>query len=71
MKKEYDFAKMKGIKNPYAKLLKKQITIRIATDTIQYFKTMSSQTGIAYQNLIDLYLSDCALKHRKLRLGFK
>ena len=71
MKKEYDFSKMKRIKNPYAKYLKTQITIRLAKDTVQYFKNMSSSTGIAYQNLIDLYLTDCAVKHKKLHYGFK
>jgi len=71
MRKEYDFAKMKSFKNPYAKQLKKQITIRISTDTIQYFKNMSQGNGIAYQNLIDLYLAECAQKHKKLNYIFK
>ncbi len=64
MRKEYDFSK--SVKNPYAKKLKKQITIRLEEDTVTYFKEMSLQTGISYQNLINLYLSDCAQKHRKL-----
>ena len=67
MREEYDFAKMKGHKNPYAKYLKKQITIRIATDTIKYFKTMSNEVGVPYQNLIDSYLNDCASHKRKLK----
>ncbi len=66
MKKEYDLSKMKKRKNPYAKILKKQITIRIIPDTIEYFKNMAEKTGIPYQNLINLYLSDCAQKQRKL-----
>lgn len=64
MKKEYDFSKSK--KNPYINKLKKQITIRIEEDTIKYFKKLSSQTGIPYQNLINIYLSDCANNNRKL-----
>ena len=64
MKKEYDFSKSK--KNPYINKLKKQITIRIEEDTIKYFKNLSSQTGIPYQNLINIYLSDCANNNRKL-----
>lgn len=68
MKKEYDLSKMKSRKNPYAKRLKKQITIRISPDIIEYFKNMAEQTGIPYQNLINLYLSDCAQKHRKLTM---
>ena len=67
MKTEYDFSTMKSIKNPYAKALKKQITIRLNADTISYFKTLSKETGITYQNLINLYLSDCALTNKKLK----
>lgn len=65
MKKEYDFSK--SIKNPYAMKLKQQISIRIDKETISYFKQLASQTGIPYQNLINLYLKDCAQSHKKLR----
>lgn len=68
MRKSYDFEKMKSRKNPYAKRLKKQITIRIGTDAIDYFKEMSEQTGVPYQNLIDSYLADCAASRRKLKM---
>jgi predicted DNA binding CopG/RHH family protein len=71
MKKEYDFSKMKSIKNPYAKYLKKQITIRLASDTVEYFKKLSTETGITYQNLIDMYLTECAAKNKKFHYGFK
>jgi len=64
MRKEYDFSKSK--RNPYAKLLKKQITIRLEKDVIEYFKKLSVKTGIPYQNLINLYLKDCADSNRKL-----
>jgi len=36
MRKEYDFSKMKGCKNPYAKRLKKQVTIRMGVDIIEF-----------------------------------
>ncbi len=62
MKEEYDFSK--SIKNPYTQKLKKQVTIRIDGDTIMYFKNLSGETGIPYQNLINLYLRDCALQKR-------
>ena len=68
MKDEYDLSKMKSRKNPYAKKLKKQITIRIAETTIEYFKNMAEETGMPYQNLIDLYLDDCAEKNRKIKI---
>ena len=66
MKSEYDLSEMNSIKNPYAKQLKKQITIRINPEAIDYFKNLSSSLGIAYQNLINLYLTDCAQKQKKL-----
>lgn len=68
MKKEYDVTKMKKRKNPYASRLKKQVTIRMGTDIIAYFKAMAAETGIPYQNLINLYLRDCAENQRKLNL---
>ncbi len=69
MKKEYDFSRMKGRKNPYAKQLKKQITIRVGVDVLEYFKQLAEETGIPYQNLINLYLRDCVVSGR--RPGFR
>ena len=66
MRKEYDFSDSE--KNPYAKKLKKPISIRLDEDTIEYFKNLAEETGIVYQNLINLYLRDCAVKHKKLNL---
>ena len=66
MKREYDLSKMKKRKNPFAKQLKKQVTIRMGVDIIEYFKTMADETGIPYQNLINLYLRDCVASQRKL-----
>ncbi len=66
MRKEYDFSQAK--KNPYVKSLKRQITIRIETETIDYFKKLAKDSGIPYQNLINLYLRDCVHSHRKLSL---
>ena len=68
MRKEYDFSKMKGRKNPYASRLKKQVTIRMGIDVINHFKRMSEETGIPYQNLINLYLSDCVRSNRKISI---
>jgi len=66
MRKEYDFSKSK--KNPFASQLKKQITIRVDQKTITYFKKLAEETGIPYQNLINLYLRDCAAGQKKLQL---
>lgn len=67
MRKHYDFEKMIAQKNPYAKKLKKQVTIRIAAETLDYFKNLSVETGVPYQNLIDSYLADCAQHQRKIK----
>ena len=70
MRQEYYFEKMKGRKNPYAKNLKKQVTIRMGVDVIDYFKNLAEETGIPYQNLINLYLRDCVQSNRKLSLNW-
>lgn len=68
MREHYDFAKMDGEKNPYVKQLKQPITLRLDKTTVAYFKTLAGEVGMPYQNLINLYLRDCALNHRKLSL---
>ena len=66
MREEYDFSK--STKNPYAKKLRKPVTIRLGVDIIDYFRDISEETGIPYQTLINLYLRDCAQSNRKLDL---
>jgi uncharacterized protein (DUF4415 family) len=66
MRNEYDFKHSK--KNPYAKLLKKQITIRLDVKTVEYFKVLAKQIGVAYQQLIDLYLRDCVESKKKVSI---
>jgi uncharacterized protein (DUF4415 family) len=63
MKNSYDFSK--GKRNPYAKRLKKQVTIRLDEGTLEYFKDLSEDTGIPYQTLINLFLRDCAQTKKK------
>lgn len=66
MRAEYDFSNAR--KNPYAKQLKKQITINIDSEAIDYFKKQSEKAGIPYQTLINLYLKDCAQNNRQLKI---
>ena len=61
MKEEYDFSN--SVKTHMRKKVKKQISIKIESDTIDYFKELSAKVGIPYQNLINSYLTDCAIKH--------
>ncbi len=71
MKKEYDLSKMKSRKNQYARRLKKQITLRLDPEVIEYFKRMATQKGVPYQTLINLYLQDCATSQRELKITWK
>ena len=66
MRKHYDFSKARP--NPYAKRLKKQVTIRLDQETIRYFKSLAEGTSIPYQTLINLYLRDCAATKKRLRV---
>lgn len=68
MKAEYDLTKMKSRKNPYARRLKKQITLRLDPEVIDYFKQKSEENGIPYQTLINLYLQDCRTAQRDLKM---
>ncbi|MEK6804340.1 MAG: BrnA antitoxin family protein [Nitrospirota bacterium] len=68
MRAQYDFSKMKGQRNPYRKQLKQPITIRLDKTTVAYFKGLADEIGMPYQNLINLYLRDCALSQKKLDL---
>ena len=70
MKKEYDIDKLNPRANPYARELKKQVTIKIAPSVIDYFKGQSVETGIPYQTLINLYLAECANKKTKLNMSW-
>ncbi len=67
MRKRYDFSK--AVRSPYPKLLKRQITIRIDSITISYFKELASEVGLPYQSLINMYLRDCAASRRKLKFS--
>jgi len=60
---EYDFNK--SLKNPYIKRLKRSVTIRLESETIEYFKSLSKDSGIPYQTLINLFLTQCAKENKK------
>jgi len=63
MRSEYDFSQSR--KSPYARQLKRRITIRIDTAAVDYFKQMAAELGMPYQNLINLFLRDCAIQKRR------
>jgi hypothetical protein len=69
MKKNYDFSK--AVKNPYAKRLKRPLTISLDHDTIAYFQNMAEELAIPYETLISMYLKECAESGKRLRLHWK
>lgn len=69
LEKEFDFSK--AVKNPYAKKMKKPITINLDESVISYFKSLSEKAGIPYQTLINLYLRDCADSNRQLQMSWQ
>jgi uncharacterized DUF497 family protein len=69
MRDHYDFSD--SVKNPYAKKLKKQVTIRLDEDTVAYFKNLAEEKDLPYQSLINLYLRDCAQSHKDLKIEWQ
>ena len=69
MRKEYDFSN--GKRNPHAKKLKRQVTMRIDEVTLRYFKALAKKMGIPYRTLINLHLRDCAILERTLEMEWK
>jgi predicted DNA binding CopG/RHH family protein len=69
LEKEFDFSKAK--RNPYAKMLKQQVTMNVSSMAIDYFKSEAERTGIPYQTLINMYLTDCAVNKRKLKMTWE
>jgi len=70
MREHYDFSSMKGEKNPYTRQLKQPVTMRVDKSTVTYFKSLAEELGMPYQSLINLYLRDCALHRKKLKLNW-
>jgi uncharacterized protein (DUF4415 family) len=69
MRKGYDFSRSQ--KNPYARRLKSQVTIRLDSDTLTYFKKLAKNAAIPYQTLINMYLRDCAAQRKELRMEWQ
>jgi predicted DNA binding CopG/RHH family protein len=63
MRKEYDFSNAR--RNPYAKRLKRSVTIRLDERTIEYFQQLAAELEVPYQTLINSYLRDCAEQRRR------
>jgi uncharacterized protein (DUF4415 family) len=70
MKSEYDLSQLRSRPNPYAAKLKKPVSMRLSEDVVAYFKSMASEAGVPYQSLINLYLRDCVMQHRKVKIAW-
>lgn len=70
MKAEYDLSKLRSRKNPYASRLKRPVSMRLSEDVMVYFKSMALESGVPYQSLINLYLRDCVMRHRKMQIDW-
>lgn len=56
----------KAAKNTMKEIKKKKtITINLDNSVLSYFKNLAEETGIAYQNLINLYLVQCAKEQKR------
>ena len=71
MLEEYDIDRLNPRPNPYAKELKKQVTIKISPNVIEYFKEQANKVRMPYQTLINLYLLDCVNNKRELQMTWK
>lgn len=71
MREEYDIKNLNPRRNPYTNRLKKQVTINLDSNIVDYFKRMSESSGIPYQTLINLYLSDCVSNNRQMTIMWK
>lgn len=67
MREEYDFSESKA--NPYAERTRKPVTMNLDVDTVEYFKAEAKRTGIPYQNIINLYLGECAREEKHLQFA--
>ena len=63
MKRELEERRLRKLL--HARDSKRQITIRLEIETLKYFKQLAKESGIKYQNLINLYLRDCVQSGKK------
>ena len=67
MREEYDFSN--GRPNPYAGRVRRRVTINIDDENVEYFKLEAARTGVPYQTLINLYLTECREQGRHLEFS--
>lgn len=64
MREEYDFSASRP--NPYIERLRKPVTMNLDVANIEYFKAEAARTGVPYQTIINLYLTECREQGKRL-----
>lgn len=64
MPAEVDFSQ--SVPNPYVGKVRRRITINLDSETVDYFKAESARTGVPYQTIINLYLTECREQDKHL-----
>ena len=64
MRKEYDFSENRA--NTYVERLRKSVTINLDVANIDYFKSEAARTGVPYQTIINMYLTQCRTQDKHL-----
>lgn len=64
MREEYDFSDSRP--NPYVGRLRRRVTMNLDDENVDYFKEEARRTGVPYQTLINLYLTECRQSKRRL-----
>lgn len=64
MPAEVDFSD--SIPNPYIGKVRRRVTMNIDGENIDYFKAEAARTGVPYQVLINMYLTECRVQKKHL-----
>lgn len=68
MPAEVDFSE--SVPNPYiGKVTRRRVTMNIDGENIDYFKAEAARTGVPYQVIINMYLTEC--REQKSHLAFE
>lgn len=64
MPAEVDFSE--SIPNPYIGKVRRRVTMNIDGENIDYFKAEAARTGVPYQVIINMYLTECRVQKKHL-----
>ena len=61
---DIDFSE--SMPNPYVGRVRRRVTINIDDANVDYFKAEAARTGVPYQTIINLYLTECRDQGKRL-----